>query len=282
MLKSDKLFVFHEMEQLERAVAQAGFSLDFRSIARLNTSFLEASEEYLVLNLKEYSEEPDNILFMTERETYLYSKTPPSQDAFKVFEKVTGKPFGTSTVVGFLALSKALANYKSKLEELVGKVKELGQSFDSGKYHDLLLQFETLYDRVEDLQDIVLRLEKRTAKQVETKHISFDYSILTAESRSLVDRCRNRFSILRDVARERETEATTLLNRRIERLNEVVKRLTALTVVLMIPTVIASHFGMNFVFMPELQVPWAYPAVIVGQIMVTVTSVVLFRRIKWL
>jgi len=282
MLKTGNLSVFHEMERFEQTVEQAGFSLDFRSIARLNTSFLKASEDYLVLNLKEYAEEPNNILFVTQDGTYLCSTAPPSQDALKAFEKVMGKTFGISTIVAFLALNKTLTNYKSKLEELAGKVKELEQSFVSGRYHELLLQFETLYDRVEDFQDIVLRLEERAVKQVETKHISFDYSILTAESRSLVDRCRNRFSILRDVARERETESTTLLNRRIERLNEVVKRLTALTVVLMIPTVVASHFGMNFAYMPELQVPWAYPAVILAQIAVTVTSVVLFRRIKWL
>lgn len=282
MLKISNLSVFNEMEYFEQAVEQAGFSLDFPSIARLNTSFLQASEDYLVLNVKEYAEEPNNILFATEHLTYLFSKAPPTQEAFKTFEKVTGKPFGLSTIVAFLTMNKTLANYKSKLEELVGKAKELEQSFVSGRYHELLLQFETLYDRVEDLQDIVLRLEERSVKQVETKYISFDYSILTAESRSLVDRCRNRFSILRDVARERETESTTLLNRRIERLNEVVKRLTALTVVLMIPTVVASHFGMNFAYMPELQVPWAYPAVIVAQIAVTATSIVLFRRIKWL
>jgi len=42
-------------------------------------------------------------------------------------------------------------------------------------------------------------------------------------------------------------------------LNAVMKRLTAFTVVLMIPTLIAGIYGMNFTFMPELEGPPAIP-----------------------
>ena len=41
-------------------------------------------------------------------------------------------------------------------------------------------------------------------------------------------------------------------------LNKVVKRLTALTVVLMVPTLIAGVYGMNFDYMPELHWPLGY------------------------
>ena len=55
-----------------------------------------------------------------------------------------------------------------------------------------------------------------------------------------------RLAMLRDLSRDHELRVTTELNLRIEKLNDVVKRLTAITVILMIPTLIASHFGMNF------------------------------------
>jgi magnesium transporter len=42
-------------------------------------------------------------------------------------------------------------------------------------------------------------------------------------------------------------------------LNRIVKRLTAFTVLLMVPTLIAGVYGMNFDFMPELNWPWGYP-----------------------
>ena len=41
-------------------------------------------------------------------------------------------------------------------------------------------------------------------------------------------------------------------------LNVVVKRLTAFTVILMIPTLIAGIYGMNFLYMPELAWPFGY------------------------
>ncbi|MEO6060057.1 MAG: magnesium/cobalt transporter CorA [Candidatus Limnocylindria bacterium] len=41
-------------------------------------------------------------------------------------------------------------------------------------------------------------------------------------------------------------------------LNAVMKRLTAFTVILMVPTLIAGIYGMNFEFIPELSWPWGY------------------------
>ena len=42
-------------------------------------------------------------------------------------------------------------------------------------------------------------------------------------------------------------------------LNAVMKRLTAFTVILMVPTLIAGIYGMNFRAMPELGQAWGYP-----------------------
>jgi len=75
---------------------------------------------------------------------------------------------------------------------------------------------------------------------------------------------------------------TEELNERIVKLNDVVKKLTAITVILMLPTLIASHFGMNFAYMPELKMAWAYPAVIFFQIVFMGIGFLLFRRIGWL
>ena len=49
-------------------------------------------------------------------------------------------------------------------------------------------------------------------------------------------------------------------------LNQIVKRLTAVTVLLMVPTLIAGIYGMNFFFMPELELRYGYPAVLLGML----------------
>jgi magnesium transporter len=64
-------------------------------------------------------------------------------------------------------------------------------------------------------------------------------------------------------------------------LNAVMKRLTAFTVILMVPTLIAGIYGMNFRAMPELGLSWGYPFALVlmgGSIAVLVWF---FRSRNW-
>jgi magnesium transporter len=62
-------------------------------------------------------------------------------------------------------------------------------------------------------------------------------------------------------------------------LNAIMKRLTALTVVLMVPTLIAGVYGMNFHFMPELSWPLGYPLVL-GVMLLTMAGAALFFRAR--
>ena len=64
-------------------------------------------------------------------------------------------------------------------------------------------------------------------------------------------------------------------------LNAIMKRLTAFTVVLMVPTLIAGIYGMNFDLMPELRWPLGYPLALVVMATAVVISVTYFRRKGW-
>lgn len=63
---------------------------------------------------------------------------------------------------------------------------------------------------------------------------------------------------------------------------ETVKRLGAWAALLAAPTLITSWYGMNFTHMPELDKPWAYPAIIIGVAAVCVGMYRLFKRARWL
>ena len=63
---------------------------------------------------------------------------------------------------------------------------------------------------------------------------------------------------------------------------ETVKRLGAWAALLAAPTLITSWYGMNFTHMPELDQPWAYPAMIIGVGAVCVGLDRLFKRVRWL
>ena len=57
--------------------------------------------------------------------------------------------------------------------------------------------------------------------------------------------------------------------------NEVTKKLAAWAAILAVPTMIAGIYGMNFRFMPELESPFGYPAVMAG--MGAICAVVYWR-----
>jgi magnesium transporter len=63
--------------------------------------------------------------------------------------------------------------------------------------------------------------------------------------------------------------------------NEVMKKLAGWAAMLAAPTLLTSWYGMNFTHMPELDKPWAYPAVIGVVIGVVVTIYVTLKRARW-
>ena len=64
--------------------------------------------------------------------------------------------------------------------------------------------------------------------------------------------------------------------------NDVFKKIAGWGLLLTAPMAIASWYGMNFKDMPELDTPYAYPAVFIGTIVVCVVLYVVLRRAKWL
>jgi magnesium transporter len=60
------------------------------------------------------------------------------------------------------------------------------------------------------------------------------------------------------------------------------KVLTIIATIFIPLTFIAGVYGMNFAHMPELNVPWAYPAVLVVMAVVAAGMIVYFRWKRWL
>ncbi|HET8865007.1 MAG TPA: magnesium/cobalt transporter CorA [Gracilimonas sp.] len=66
------------------------------------------------------------------------------------------------------------------------------------------------------------------------------------------------------------------------RMNEVMKVLTIIATIFIPLTFIAGVYGMNFEYMPELSIPWAYPAIWTLMILTTAGMVFFFRKKDWL
>ena len=66
------------------------------------------------------------------------------------------------------------------------------------------------------------------------------------------------------------------------RMNEVMKVLTIIATIFIPITFIAGVYGMNFEWMPELEVKWAYPATLAAMALVAGAMLLYFRRKDWL
>jgi magnesium transporter len=66
------------------------------------------------------------------------------------------------------------------------------------------------------------------------------------------------------------------------RMNEIMKVLTIISTIFIPITFVASVYGMNFLFMPELHLRYGYPAVLSVMLMIVITMLIYFRNKKWL
>jgi magnesium transporter len=64
--------------------------------------------------------------------------------------------------------------------------------------------------------------------------------------------------------------------------NTVIKIMSVAAIVLLPPTLLASIWGMNFQYMPELGSPFGYPVAILGMVVAAVLPYLFFKRRGWL
>lgn len=65
------------------------------------------------------------------------------------------------------------------------------------------------------------------------------------------------------------------------RLNEVMKVLTVIATIFIPLTFIVGLYGMNFEYMPELKVRWAYPAILIFMAVIAISMLAYFKKKKW-
>jgi magnesium transporter len=66
------------------------------------------------------------------------------------------------------------------------------------------------------------------------------------------------------------------------RMNEVMKVLTVFASIFIPMTFLTGIYGMNFEYMPELKLRWAYPAIWLVFLLIPTILLVYFKRKKWL
>lgn len=119
---------------------------------------------------------------------------------------------------------------------------------------------------------VFLGLDERIEKDAEARdHLAS----LTRDARSLIDHNHA-------VAASIDFQLSAILGLINIQQSAIIKIVSVASAVFLPPTLIASIYGMNFDHMPELAVPWAYPAVLAAMIASAVLPLVWFRKRGWL
>ena len=140
--------------------------------------------------------------------------------------------------------------------------------------HDLKREMIYLRKSVWPLREVINRLERSESPLINKSTFVYlrDVYDHTIQIMDAVDTFRDMLSGMLDI----------YLSSVSNRMNEVMKVLTVIATIFIPLTFVAGIYGMNFKFMPELDLTWSYPAVLVLMLVVALLMVMFFRRKKWI
>ncbi|WP_421812256.1 CorA family divalent cation transporter [Flagellimonas sp.] len=177
----------------------------------------------------------------------------------------------------FFILETLITNYKEKYEESVLMENALDAIVKREPTPEFMFEVEQKKALIQDfkkashgLRDIIIKLERVEVKGFQTKY----FSELREQINSLIA------DIDSDIM-ELESQINLFFSVQGHRLNEVMKTLTIFSVVFIPLTFLAGIYGMNFENMPELRSPYGYFILLGVMLVVTLISIIIFKRKKW-
>jgi magnesium transporter len=177
----------------------------------------------------------------------------------------------------FFILETLISNYKEKYEEMVLMENMLDRATKMEPTPEFMFEVENKKALIQQfkkashgLRDIVTRLERVEVKGFHTKYFS--------ELREQINGLTNDID---SDTQELESQINLFFSIQGHRLNEVMKTLTIFSVIFIPLTFLAGIYGMNFENIPELKWPYGYFILLGLMLVVTVISILIFKRKKW-
>ncbi len=183
--------------------------------------------------------------------------------------------------LAYALIDAVVDSYYSVLEKVGEKIEEMEESVVMNpvpetlqQIHNLKRNLILLRKSVWPLRDVANSLARGESRLITKKSIIYlrDVYDHTIQAIDTIETFRDMTSGMLDI----------YLSSVSNRMNEVMKVLTIIATIFIPLTFIAGVYGMNFIHMPELGLPWAYPLVWVVMLIIGIVMLVYFRRRKWL
>ena len=188
-----------------------------------------------------------------------------------------GPSYGLYGVLDFIVdnLLPIVRDFREELHQLEADI--FAEAFNRGtvrRLYDMQRDLMTLRLAVAPLQDITSQLVR-----LHPNLIPDELRVYFRDVYDHVFRVNESISAMREMLGAAISVNLSLVT---FRQNEVMKKLAGWAAMLAAPTLLTSWYGMNFAHMPELDQPWAYPAVIAVMIGVVGGIYAWLKRAKWL
>jgi magnesium transporter len=232
-----------------------------------------------------YYQEVD--LVLTHDVLVTVRKTPPGEDPFEIADTKKAVQPGERAATCAFRLMDAVA------ERFLGLIDAVNDEIDELEDHVDDWEPEVIRKRISELRHDILRIRRTLAPTRDAVHRIVDGRLM-GEAPGVLDRditlhfgdvydkllqATDALELSRDLlAGVRDYHQAKIAND----VNEVMKRLTAIASILLVPTLIVGVYGQNFENMPELRWRFGYGGSWALIIAVTVAQVWYFRRKRWI
>ncbi len=167
-----------------------------------------------------------------------------------------------------------LSRYDQELDRIEAEILGQNEENPSQRISSIRSDLRDMRIHYEQLLDMTQELEENENNFFKTENIRY-FRLIT-----------QRISALRDITtslRDYTTQVRDLYQSQLDvKQNRIMALLTIITSIFMPLTLIAGWYGMNFVYMPELQYRYAYPILTVISVLIVVISLIFFKKKKWL
>jgi magnesium transporter len=182
----------------------------------------------------------------------------------------------------FIAILEARTDFDADLMESVSKyVAEISKkiNYDNKLDEKLLLKINECQDLTLSLREALFDKQRVLSSLLRNEDLMVEnyerLRIIFKDINSLIEHANFNFTRLEYL----QNSFLGLLN--IEQ-NKVIKTFTVVSLIFMPPTLIASIYGMNFDFMPELNSKFGYPIALTLMFISSIIPLVIFKSKKWL
>ena len=189
---------------------------------------------------------------------------------------------GPDYLLYLLLRAVIVEHFQLSFRHLTYQLEELEDHVLAGRgreevYRDILFMREEIKPWNEPLLELEEFLE--FVKDAESKFISDEEGkVFTKSLYREIESLLTYYDRLRAYLTEMMSLHMAAVERNTSRVNQL---LTVIATIFLPITFIASIYGMNFEYMPELEQPWGYPAVLTLMLVVALSLLIFMRRRRW-